>query len=74
MSDWIAAVQTELGLNVSCDTDAILDAARDAAHATERKAAPITTYLMGVAAAQGANPQEIAAKIEKLAKSWPSDK
>jgi hypothetical protein len=63
-----------LGLNVSFDADAILDAARDAAHATERKAAPITTYLMGVAAAQGANPQEIAAKIEKLAKSWPSDK
>jgi hypothetical protein len=29
---------------------------------------------MGVAAAQGANPQEIAAKIEKLAKSWPSNK
>ncbi|MEY3803109.1 MAG: hypothetical protein EBY75_03070 [Actinobacteria bacterium] len=74
MNDWIAAVQVELGLNVSFDTDAILDAARDAAHATERKAAPITTYLMGVAAAQGAKPQEIAAKIEKLAKSWPSDK
>ena len=72
MNDWIAAVQKELGLNVSFDTDAILDAARDAAHATERKAAPVTTYLMGVAAAQGANPQEIAAKIEKLAKSWPS--
>ena len=74
MNDWIAAVQAELDLNVSFDTDAILDAARDAAHATERKAAPITTYLMGVAAAQGANPQEIAAKIEKLAKNWPSDK
>ena len=74
MNDWIAAVQAELGLNVSFDIDAILDAARDAAHATERKAAPITTYLMGVAAAQGANPQEIAAKIEKLAKNWPSDK
>ena len=74
MNDWIAAVQAELGLSVSFDTDAILDAARDAAHATERKAAPITTYLMGVATAQGANPQEIAAKIEKLAKSWPSDK
>jgi hypothetical protein len=74
MDDWIAAVQAELGLSVTFDTDAILDAARDAAHATERKAAPITTYLMGVAAAQGANPQEIAAKIEKLAKSWPSAK
>ena len=48
MNDWIAAVQAELGLNVSFDTDAILDAARDAAHATERKAAPITTYLMAV--------------------------
>jgi hypothetical protein len=72
MNDWIAAVQKELGLDVSFDTDAILDAARDAAHAVERKAAPVTTYLMGVAAAQGANPQEIAAKIEKLAKSWPS--
>jgi hypothetical protein len=74
MNDWIAAVQKELGLAVSFDEDAILDAARDAAHATERKAAPITTYLMGAAAAQGANPQEIAAKIEKLAKSWPSNK
>jgi len=72
MNDWITAVQKELGLDVSFDTDAILDAARDAAHAVERKAAPVTTYLMGVAAAQGANPQEIAAKIEKLAKSWPS--
>jgi hypothetical protein len=71
MNDWIAAVQKELGLDVSFDTDAILDAARDAAHATERKAAPVTTYLMGVAAANGANPQEVAAKIEKLAKSWP---
>jgi hypothetical protein len=74
MNDWIAAVQKELGVDVSFDTDAILDAARDAAHAVERKAAPVTTYLMGVAVAQGANPQEIAAKIEKLAKSWPSDK
>jgi hypothetical protein len=74
MNDWIAAVQKELGVDVSFDTDAILDAARDAAHAVERKAAPVTTYLMGVAVAQGANPQEIAAKIEKLAKSWQSDK
>ena len=71
MNDWIAAVQKELGLDVSFDTDAILDVARESAHATERKAAPVTTYLMGVAAAQGANPQEVAAKIEKLAKSWP---
>jgi hypothetical protein len=71
MNDWIAAVQKELGLDVSFDTDAILDVAREAAHATERKAAPVTTYLMGVAVAQGANPQEVAAKIEKLAKGWP---
>ena len=40
MNDWIAAVQKELGVDVSFDTDAILDVAREAAHATERKAAP----------------------------------
>jgi hypothetical protein len=72
MNDWITAVQKELGLDVSFDADAILDVAREAAHATERKSAPITTYLMGVATAQGASPAEVAAKIEKLAKSWPS--
>ena len=72
MNDWIAAVQKELGVDVSFDTDAILDVAREAAHATERKAAPVTTYLMGVAVAQGANPTDVAAKIEKLAKGWPS--
>ncbi|CAB4926727.1 unannotated protein [freshwater metagenome] len=72
MNDWIAAVQKELGVDVSFDADAILDAARDAAHAVERKAAPVTTYLMGVAVAQGAKPADVAAKIEKLAKSWPS--
>ena len=72
MNDWIAAVQKELGVDVSFDTDAILDVAREAAHATERKAAPVTTYLMGVAVAQGANPADVVAKIEKLAKGWPS--
>ena len=74
MNDWIAAVQKELGVDVSFDTDAILDVAREAAHATERKAAPVTTYLMGVAVAHGANPADVAAKIEKLAKGGPSDK
>jgi len=74
MNDWIAAVQKELGVDVSFDTDAILDVARDAAHAVERKAAPVTTYLMGVAVAQGASPADVAEKIEKLAKGWPSDK
>jgi hypothetical protein len=29
---------------------------------------------MGVAVAQGANPADVAAKIEKLAKGWPRDK
>ena len=72
MNDWVAAVQKELGVDVTFDTDAILDVAREAAHATERKAAPVTTYLMGVAVAHGANPADVAAKIEKLAKGWPS--
>lgn len=71
MQEWIDAVQKELGLSVKLDVDAILDAARDAAHSIERKAAPVTTFLLGHAVAAGADLKESAAKIAELAKNWP---
>ncbi|CAB5241168.1 unannotated protein [freshwater metagenome] len=74
MDDWLYAVKKELGIVANFDVDLILDTARDAAHAVERKAAPVTTYLLGIAAAQGMNIAEAAAKIEKLAKNWPEKK
>ena len=74
MDKWIAAVQKELGIDVSVDQEMILDLARDAAHGVERKAAPITTYLLGVAIAGGAEPQKAVKGLAELAKKWPSDK
>lgn len=72
MNEWIDAVKKELGLTISCDVDTILDIARDAAHTIERPAAPVTTFLLGVAVAQGATQQEAAEKISALAKGWPT--
>ena len=72
MEDWIVAVRKELGVSVSVDSDAILDVARDAAHAVERKAAPMTTFLLGFAVAQGADLQSSVEKISRLAKEWPA--
>jgi hypothetical protein len=71
MNDWVDAVKKEIGVDADFDIDSILAAARDAAHAVERKVAPVTTYLMGIAVAQGGDAKTIAEKIEDLAKKWP---
>ncbi len=73
MDQWIEAVKKELGLDAAIDKEMILNIARDAAHAIERPAAPITTYLIGFAVARGADAQVAAAAIEKLAKQWPTN-
>jgi hypothetical protein len=56
------------------DEGLVLDVARDAAHSVDRPAAPITTYLLGYAAAlHEANPEkleELAARASALAESW----
>lgn len=74
MDKWIEAVQKELGIAVDVDQESILNLARDAAHGVERKAAPITTYLLGIAVANGADPKEAAKEIAKLAGNWPVEK
>lgn len=73
MEKWINAVQKELGIKVEVDQESILNLARDAAHTIERKAAPITTFLLGIAVAGGADPKEAAKRIELLAGNWPVD-
>ncbi len=72
MQDWIDAVRRELGVSAEAEIDAILDVARDAAHAVERKAAPMTTFLLGHAIANGADMKESIAKLTALAKNWPA--
>ena len=70
MDTWVQSVKSELGITADVDTATILDVAKDAAHAVARPAAPVTTYLLGMAVAAGADAKEAAAKIAALAEQW----
>jgi hypothetical protein len=70
LDDWVAAVVADLGLQSGLDVRQVLDLARDVAHGVERPAAPITTWLAGMAVAAGADPAEVGARIRALAAGW----
>lgn len=64
LHDWIDELCDALDIEAEVDEGLVLDLARDAAHNVERPAAPITTYLLGFAAAyHEADPE----KLERLA-------
>jgi hypothetical protein len=51
LDDWVATVAAELGIDASeVDTEQVLDLAAVAAHAVVRPAAPLTTFVAGLAA------------------------
>ena len=51
LDQWVAHVAAELGIDgLDVDADAVLDLASVAAHAVVRPAAPLTTFLAGLAA------------------------
>ncbi|HEX6075918.1 MAG TPA: DUF6457 domain-containing protein [Micromonosporaceae bacterium] len=70
LEDWTDAVRRRLGLDADLDEALVLDLAREAAHGVARPAAPITTFLFGVAVARGADPRTTAEKIIELARGW----
>jgi hypothetical protein len=51
LHDWIDELCDVLDIEVEVDEAVILDLARDAAHNVERRSAPISTFLLGYAAA-----------------------
>ncbi|MET0693321.1 MAG: DUF6457 domain-containing protein [Propionibacteriaceae bacterium] len=73
LNEWLAAVSEELGVSdVALDPDSIqilLDLARDSAHEVERVAAPLTTFLAGVAVGRGEQLGPVAEKATALALS-----
>lgn len=77
LSEWAAALVAELDLpaGVEVDISLVLDLARDAAHGVARPAAPLTTFLVGYAAAlQGGSPDAVRSNAEtasRLAGEWP---
>lgn len=51
LDDWVATVAAELGItDLELDTEQALDLASVAAHAVIRPAAPLTTFVAGLAA------------------------
>lgn len=54
LAAWADDVGRELGLELTVDVEVVLDLAGDAAHGVVRPAAPLTTFLVGVAVGRGA--------------------
>ncbi|NWF26869.1 molybdenum cofactor guanylyltransferase [Streptomyces sp. PKU-EA00015] len=77
LDEWITAVKDELGVELDVDTRVLLDLARDAAHGVARPAAPLTTFLVGYAAARaGGGPEAVAEAARKavaLATRWAEE-
>jgi hypothetical protein len=70
LKQWLSTLSAELETSdVAMDDDAVrtlLDLARDSAHGVERVAAPLTTYLVGIAVGRGAALTEAAATATAL--------
>ncbi|GGO48812.1 molybdenum cofactor guanylyltransferase [Streptomyces daqingensis] len=77
LDEWMTAAKAELGVELDVDNAMLLDLARDAAHGVARPAAPLTTFLVGYAAAmRGGSPQDVAEasrKAVQLAARWAAE-
>ena len=74
LHDWIDELCDVLDIDAEIDQGLVLDLARTVAHSVERPAAPVTAYLLGLAAGSaGAGPDKVealAAKAQRLADGW----
>ena len=74
LHDWIDELMDALDIEAELDEALILDVARQAAHRVQRPAAPISTFLLGYAAAlAGGGVEEteaLAARALDLAARW----
>jgi hypothetical protein len=69
LSEWLEAVAQRLelpGPPAETDVSVLLDLARDAAHEVERVAAPLTTFLAGIAVGRGASLEDVARAVTDL--------
>lgn len=81
MSEWTAAVCRELGLPEALattgTTNLVLDVTADVARGVARPAAPVTAFLIGIAAGRAEDPavaaRDYAEQISGLAKSWNAE-
>lgn len=72
---WLAQVAQLLGLTEEdIPVDELLDLTREVAHNVERKSAPLTTFLIGLAAGKTNQPtQELIKQVEQAVQLWVKD-
>ena len=77
LNQWTVVVRqvlaTDLGVEIpEADIQVLLDVARDAAHAVDRPAAPVTTFLLGYAVAKAGDEHlaTAAATLQRLSAEW----
>jgi hypothetical protein len=75
LQQWVDELAAALGVDAAAlDRDLVLDLARDAAHGVARPAAPLTTFLVGLAAGRAggtsADIETAAATAIRLASDW----
>ncbi len=71
---WVMAVAEDLGVTPNpADTRTILDLTKDVAHNVDRPAAPVTSYLIGIAVGRGMPLTEAIKHVRGLADSWPGN-
>jgi hypothetical protein len=74
LDDWSDTVCAELGLDPEDATQkTVLNLARVVAHTVDRPAAPLTSFLLGVAVGSGQPLAETAARLQQLARGWRAD-
>ncbi|MBI5159920.1 MAG: molybdopterin-guanine dinucleotide biosynthesis protein, partial [Micrococcales bacterium] len=67
LDSWTATLTSALRLDgTGVDIPGVLDLAGDAAHAVARPAAPLTTYLVGVAVGRGTSFADAVATVARL--------
>lgn len=78
LDGWLTALANQLELDpADIPVGDLLDVARDVAHSVARPAAPLSTFLIGLAAAKNggsaADIQAACTAATKLALSWASE-
>lgn len=76
MHAWLATVNQELGVDPRLLADAeqsLLDMVSTVSHGPSRPGAPLTAFLIGVAAAQGGDASALADRIAQLAQKHAAE-
>jgi hypothetical protein len=74
LDGWTAVLAEALGVEAAFDRNLILDVARDSAHRIARPAAPLTTFLVGLAAGRAGGDRNAIREAARIALATLADR